>query len=150
MVYQMNTSQKFGLTLLIFCVIMWFFVIPTQVGGMRESTYPRFVTVWIAISSVFLILQSRRGVSKRIFHGLENKKRIARVVVITITFLIYVLMIGFLGFYVSGFLFLVMVMLSLGVRDWKILILMPSTFLLFLYFLIERLLVFPLPKGRIF
>jgi len=147
---EMNSNKKLGLVLLIFCLLMWFFIIPTQVMGVREMIYPRFITIWIAISGFLLILQSRKDASKEISHEFQDKKKIARVIVIITTFLIYILIIDFLGFFISSFLFLVMAMLVLGVRDWRILVLMPVMLLLFLYLFIEKLIVFPLPKGKIF
>lgn len=142
----MNTDQKFGLILLILCLVIWF-LIPTQVGEVRAAIYPRFITLWIAMSSVFLIILSRKNASKRIWYG---PKEITRVIVIAVTVLIYILIIDFLGFYISSLSFLVIIMIGLGLRDWRILVLIPPMFMLFIYLLIEKLLVFPLPKGRIF
>ena len=144
----MNVDQKVGVIALIFGLIIWF-LISIQVEGARASIYPRFTTVWIIISSVFLIIQNWKGTSKRISYRLKEKE-ITRVIVITIMLLIYFFMIDFLGFYIASFSFLIIVMLSFGVRDWRILILIPPILLLFLYFLIEKLLFSPLPKGRIF
>jgi len=146
----MNVDQKFGLALLIFCLVFWFFVIPTQVAGMREAIYPQSIIIWIAISSVLLILKSWKGASKKILHKSQNEKGIVRVIAIATLCLVYILMINFLGFFISSFVFLVILMLSFGIRDWKILITIPIIFLLFLYILFEKLLVFPLPKGIIF
>lgn len=146
----MNKNQKLGLTLLISCLIIWFFIIPTQIVGIRESTYPRFVTIWLAISSFLFILQSKKDVTKEISHRLQNKKGIVRVIVTVLLFLIYIPTIDSLGFFIPSFLFLVIAMLVFGERDWRILILIPCLLLLFIYFFIEKLLFFPLPKGRIF
>ena len=147
---EMNSNQKLGLTILIICLITWFFIIPSQVVGVRESIYPRFVTIWLAISSFLFILYSRKGTTKKISHGLKNKKGIGRVIVTVLTFLIYILMIDFLGFFIPSILFLIINMLVFGERDWMILILIPGMLLLFIHFFIEKLLFFPLPKGRIF
>jgi len=146
----MNINQKIGLILLIFCIVIWFFIIPSQVAGVRESIFPRFITVWILISSLFLIVQSWKSSPKKISHELPDKGTIIRFISIVFIFLIYVLIIDFLGFFIPSFLFLVITMLVLGVRDWRLLILIPSILLLSIHFLIEKLLVFPLPKGRIF
>lgn len=146
----MNSEQKIGLILLIFCIVIWFFIIPSQVAGVRESIFPRFITVWILISSLFLIVQSWKSPPKKISHELPDKGTIIRFISIVFMLLIYVLIIYFLGFFIPSFLFLVIIMLVLGVRDWRLLILVPSILLLSIHLLIEKLLVFPLPKGRIF
>lgn len=146
----MNRDQKIGIIILVFCVVIWFFIIPAQVAGIRESIFPRFITVWILISSLFLIVQNWKNPSKKISHELLDKKTIIRFIAILFVFLIYILIIDFLGFFIPTFLFLVIIMLVLGVRDWKLLILIPFILLLSIHLLIEKLLVFPLPKGRIF
>lgn len=148
--FKMNSNQKIGLILLIFCIVIWFFIIPAQVAGVRESIFPRFITVWILISSLFLIAQSWKNPPKKISHELLDKDTIIRFIAILFMFLIYILIIDFLGFFIPTFLFLVIIMLVLGVRDWKLLILIPFILLLSIHLLIEKLLVFPLPRGRIF
>jgi len=151
----MNSDQKVGLVLLIFCLTMWFFIVPTQIKGVRESVYPKFIIIWIGVGSFLLVLQGwKKDASKRILYRLQkqnkkNKKGIVRVIVIAILFSIYIFMIDFLGFFISSFLFLVITMLIIGVRDWRKLILMPAIMLL-LVFLMGKLLIFLLPKGKIF
>lgn len=146
----MNRDQKIGLIILIFCIVIWFFVIPAQITGRRESIFPRFTTIWILISSLFLIAQSWKNPPKKISPELLGKGKIIRFIAIVFIFLIYILIIDFLGFFIPTFLFLVITMSVLGIRDWRLLILIPLVLLLSIHFLIEKLLVFPLPKGRIF
>jgi len=147
---KMNRDQKIGIIILIFCIVIWFFVIPAQVTGRRESIFPRFTTIWILISSFFLIVQSWKVVPNKISYELLDKKTIFQFIAIAFIFLICILTIDFLGFFIPTFLFLVITMSVLGVRDWRLLILIPLVLLLSIHFLIEKLLVFPLPKGRIF
>lgn len=146
----MNRDQRIGIIILIFCIVIWFFVIPAQITGRRESIFPRFTTIWISISSFFLIVQSRKVVPNKISYELLDKKTIFQFIVIAFILLICILTIDFLGFFIPTFLFLVITMSVLGVRDWRLLILIPLVLLLSIHFLIEKLLVFPLPKGRIF
>ncbi len=146
----MNRDQRIGIIILIFCIVIWFFVIPAQITGRRESIFPRFTTIWILISSFFLIVQSRKVVPNKISYELLDKKTIFQFIVIAFILLICILTIDFLGFFIPTFLFLVITMSVLGVRDWRLLILIPLVLLLSIHFLIEKLLVFPLPKGRIF
>jgi len=143
----MNTEQKVGLILLIFCLIMWFLIIPAEVAGWRASIYPRIGVLWTAISAVLLIISSRKDTSKRISFGL---KELTRVAIITIILFVYFFMIDFLGFYIASILVLIVVMFIFGVEDWRILILLPIILVLFLYFLLEKLLRAPLPKQGIF
>jgi len=146
----MNRDQKIGIVILVFWIVILFFVIPTQVAGRRESIFPRFTSIWILISSFILIVQSWRVVPNKISSEVLDKKTIIRFISIVFIFLICILLIDFLGFFIPTFLFLVITMLVLGIRDWRVLILVPLVLLLSIHFLIEKLLVFPLPKGRIF
>jgi len=147
---KMNRDQKIGIIILIFCIVIWFFVIPAQVAGRRESIFPRFTTIWVLISSVFLIAQSWKNSPKKISPGLLGKETIIRFISIVFIFLIYILIIDFLGFFIPTFLFLVITMSVLEIRDWRPLILIPLILLLAIHFLIEKVLVFPLPTGIFF
>jgi len=146
----MNKDQKFGIVLLIFCFILWFFLIPTQISSTKDAVYPRLVNVWIAICGILLILKSWKSTEKIILDEAKDKKGIIRVVAIVIIFLIYIFMIDFLGFFISSFIFIIILMLSFGVRQWIKLISVPIIILLFLYFLIQKVLFFPLPEGIFF
>jgi len=146
----MNRDQKIGIIILILFIIIWFFIIPAQVAGRRESIFPKLITIWILISSFFLIVQSWKVVPNKISYELLDKKTIIRLISIAFMFLICILTIDFLGFFIPTFLFLIITMSVLGVRDWRLLILIPLVLLLSIHFLIDKLLVFPLPKGRIF
>jgi len=145
----MKTDQKLGLALLIFCLILWFFVIPHQVAGKAQSLFPRIITIFIGISSFLLIIRRKDSPKKTPFAS-EEKKGITRVTITAIIFFIYILMINFLGYFISSFFASVAFMLYFGGRDWKKFILIPFMLLLFIYFLIEKLLGFPLPSGIIF
>jgi len=146
----MNKDQKFGIILLIFCLILWFFIIPTQISSTKDAVYPRFVNVWIAICGILLILKSWKITEKIILYESKDEKGIIRVVATVIVFLIYIFMIDFLGFFISSFIFIIILMLSFGVRQWIKLISVPIIILLFLYFLIKKILFFPLPEGIFF
>ena len=127
----MNKDQKFGIILLIFCLILWFFIIPTQISSTEDAVYPRFVNVWIAICGILLILKSWKSTEKIILYESKDEKGIIRVVATVIVFLIYIFMIDFLGFFISSFIFIIILMLSFGVRQWIKLISVPKTFRMF-------------------
>ncbi len=146
----MNKDQKFGIILLIFCLILWFFIIPTQISSTKDAVYPRFVNVWIAICGILLIIKSWKSTEKIILYESKDEKGIIRVVATVLIFLIYIFMIDFLGFFISSFIFIIILMLSFGVRQWIKLISVPIIILLFLYFLIKKILFFPLPEGIFF
>ena len=143
---EVKSDQKFGFIILICCALIWF-LIPNQVQGARASIYPRFVAIWLTISCVALMITSRKDAPRKIWY---EPKEIIQVIAIAIVCVIYILSIDFIGFYIASYLFLFLVMSSFGIRDWRIHILILPTFILFIYFLIEKLLNFALPKGQIF
>jgi hypothetical protein len=147
---KITADQKFGLIVLLLCLALWFFVIPAEVANPRDAIYPRFVTFWIAINSVLLITRGRKIFSPEISRQWESKQGIARVAIVASTFLVYTLIIDFFGFFMPTCAYLVILMLIFGVSDWRALAAVSVAVPLFLYFLVEKILNFPLPQGRIF
>jgi hypothetical protein len=120
------------------------------VGSSRDAIYPKFITIWIAISSLLLIIRSQKYLTQEISLNWEDKKGILRVVIVASTFVVYTVIIDFFGFLTPTFVFLVILMLIFGVRDWKVLVGISVAVPSVLYILVEKVLNFPLPRGRIF
>lgn len=148
----MNRDQKFGLSLLIFCVFLWFFIIPSEVINNRDALFfPQFITIWLAICAILLTLRSSQKTIKRTDEKeLMSRRGIIKVINLIIVLLIYVYLIDFLGFFVTSFFLLLLLLLIFKVRNWIKLIGFPFILLLFLYILIEKILFFPLPRGKFF
>ena len=148
----MNIQQKsriLGIVIVVFCFVMWFLLIPTQVKGKEQKIFPRLTTIFLAIPSVLLIV-SRKEVSEDFSHQSFDREGIIRVIVTACGFAIYLFIIGYVGFFPASFLFFVLLMAYFGVRNWKTLLFIPVALLFMIYFIIERLLRFPLPEGGIF
>ena len=146
----MNRDRKTGLIIFVFWTVIWFFVIPLQVAGRRESFFPVVVTIFILISSFFLLVISWKVAPNKISHESLGKKEIIHFISIVFMLLIYIVLIDFLGFFIPTFLFLIITMLLLRVRDRKVIILVTFVLLFSIYFIFEKLLKISLPKGRIF
>ncbi len=148
----MNVTQKsriLGIVIIVFCIVLWFFMIPTQVKGKEQKIFPRLITVFLAIPSALLIA-SRKEVSEDFSHQSFDREGVLRVIVTACLFAIYLFIIGYVGFFPASFLFFVVLMAYFGVRSWKKFLFIPVVLLFAIYFIIERLLRFPLPEGEIF
>jgi hypothetical protein len=146
----MKRDRIIGIVLVIVCILLWFLIIPFQVASAKEAGYPKFVTLWIGLSSFALILRSLRKTPLGSQTEVQEKPSFPALGAIGGLLLLCVLSIDLLGFFIPSFLFLVISMFVQGVRDWRVHVAVPSTLLLFIYVLIEKLLKFPLPKGNIF
>lgn len=150
----MNKQQKFGIGLFILCVLIWFFIIPSQVkGGGKALIFPRFVTAWLAFFSLALLFKKQKIAKKEDIEKIpsnSNKKGYWRVITTFIITLLYINLITILGFFISSFLFLVLLMWTLKVRNWIKLFIYPIIVLFLLYIFIEKILLFPLPDGLLF
>ena len=146
----MKRDRIIGVVLVIVCILLWLFIIPLQVATPKEARYPKFVTLWIGLSSLSLILRSLRKTPLGSQTEVQDEMSLPALIAIGALLLLCVFAIDFLGFFIPSFLFLVISMFMQGVRDWRVHVAVPSTLLLFIYILIEKLLKFPLPKGDIF
>lgn len=150
----MDKHQKFGLVLFILCLITLFFILPSQVGGRREVLfYPRLVILWPSFFSLLLVFKkSKITKEKEAKKFSSNSKKIGnrRVIISFVIILIYTNLIDVIGFFVASFLFLVILMWNLEVRNWVKLFIYPFVTLFFLYILFEKILLFPLPEGILF
>jgi hypothetical protein len=142
-------SRAFGIGIVVFCLALWFLVIPTQTKGNEAAFFPRLITILILIPGI-LFIATRRGISEGSTNKTYNKEGIIRVIVTAFAFGAYLFMVKYIGFFTSSFIVIIALMAYYGVKSWKKFILIPSILLLFIYFIIERFLGFPLPNGWIF
>lgn len=148
----MKATQKsriLGIVIVVFCLVLWFFIIPTQVKGKEQKIFPRLTIVFLAIPGVSLIV-SRKEVSGDFSHQSFDREGVIRVIVTACILAIYLFIIDYVGFFPASFLFFVILMAYFGVRSWKKFLFIPVAILFAIYFIIERLLRFPLPEGGIF
>lgn len=150
----MNRQVKIGGVLIVFCLILWFFLIPAQTKGPKEAFFPKVITIWLGSNGIFITMNSllKRSKSPNKINLSEKygKSEILKIIFIMVFFFIYIIMVYLIGFILPSFLFLIFIMLFLGIRNWKILFLIPTVCILMIYVLIEAILQFPLPKGIFF
>jgi putative tricarboxylic transport membrane protein len=151
----MDKYQKFGIVLFILSVFTLFFILPNQVsGGSRALLYPRLVVIWISFFAIVMIFKKTKRIEKKevVFNSnnSNNKQGYWRVIRSFIIAVIYIYAIDFIGFFVSSFLFLFFLMWNVNVRSLFKLLIYPFIALSFLYLLVEKVLLFPLPDGFLF
>jgi len=145
----MNADQKLGIGLIIFCIIMWFYCIPYHIVGDAPKFFPRLIIFFILIPAVLLII-TRRQIPKGERQRFRDRKDLHQAFLTAGFFLFYIALIDVLGYFTTSFLALMAFLYFFGQRDWKGIILVPAGILFFIYFVIERMLSFPLPKGLIY
>ncbi|HDG98322.1 MAG TPA: tripartite tricarboxylate transporter TctB family protein [Desulfobacterales bacterium] len=145
--FKMNSNLMRGLGIGVFSLVVWFFIMPWQIGGEEEMVYPRFVVIWIGISGLLLVAKGWRERAELTSDDTQNGKVLIQVGIVIILLISYVLLIQCLGFLASSFLFYVTTTLFLGARNWRTVLLAPGMMLLCVYILLEKILNCPLPKG---
>ncbi len=145
----MNADQKLGIGLIIFCIIMWFYCIPYRIVGDTPKFFPRLIIFFILIPGILLII-TRRQPSKGEHLQFRDRKDLHKAFITAGFFLVYIALIDVFGYFTTSFLAIMGFLYFFGQRSWKGLILVPAGILFFIYFVIERILSFPLPKGFIY
>jgi len=145
----MNADQKFGIGLIIFCIIMWFYCIPYHIVGDAPKFFPRLTIFFILIPAILLIV-TRRQPPKGDRLRFKDRKDLHKAFMTAAFFLIYISLIDVLGYFTTSFLAITGFLYFFGQRRLKGMILVPAGILFIIYFVIERTLRFPLPKGFIY
>jgi hypothetical protein len=145
----MNTDQKLGIGMIIFCIVMWFYCIPYRIVGDAPKFFPRLIIFFILIPAILLII-ARRQAPKGEHIRFRNRKDLHKAIMTAGFFIVYIALIDVLGYFTSSFLAIMLFLYFFGQRSWAGLILVPAGILFFIYFVIERTLSFPLPKGFIY
>ncbi|MBW1697706.1 MAG: tripartite tricarboxylate transporter TctB family protein [Deltaproteobacteria bacterium] len=145
----MNNDQKLGVALILFCIIVWLYAIPHHIVGNAPKFFPRLVIFFILIPAILLIA-TRRTPDKGPRIRFSDRKGIHKALMTAVFFLIYIALIDVLGYFTSSFLAIMGFLYFFGMRSLTKIVLIPSGILFFIYFVIERMLSFPLPKGMIY
>ena len=146
----MNSNQKLGTGLIIFCFIMWFYSIPYHISGDAPKFFPRLIIFFILVPAILLIVTRQQPFSKNKSPRFKDRKDIHKALLTAVFFFIYIGLIDVLGYFTSSFLAIMGFLYFFGERSWKGMIVIPACILFFIYFVIERMLSFPLPKGMMY
>ena len=146
----MNTDQKLGIGLILFCIVTWFYAIPYHIDGDAPKFFPRLIVFFILVPAILLIATRRELTPENKGSGIGGRKDIHKALLAAVFFLVYISLIDVLGYFTTSFLAIMGFLYFFGVRSWKGMIIIPSGILFFVYLVIERILSFPLPKGMIY
>lgn len=149
---NLYTDGVIGIGLLIFSIVMYFFIIPSQIknitfgsGGLAPSTFPKLAIVLIGIFSICLII------SNFSFKIQTTIEKIGPKAPIIVFFLIgYLLLISIIGHLFATPIFLLLIMIYLSKDKWPRYILTVIIFILINYIFFEKILRIILPKGFLF
>ena len=145
-----NINYLVIILLFLFTFLMWFVFIPNEVPGKDAAIFPKMIVIWIFINNTILLFQN-----VKIIKSTENEYSLAYVLnintlILFSIFIIYIFLLDIFGFFPSSFLFLMITMFSLGIRNYKKLLLINISFLLIVYLVVEKLSFFRLPHGILF
>ncbi len=119
---------------------------PLDVG---PSAFPRLMLAFVAVLCVIQIFLSLRTRKKLLQSGKEAKKLVINnsvaMVCTCVAMVLYALLIPVVGFYIVTPLLIFLVMLLMGNRKWKQLVLTPVCFTLFTYVAFSLVLGISLP-----
>jgi hypothetical protein len=132
--------------MIIFCIVVWFYCIPYRIVGDAPKFFPRLIIFFILIPSILLIVNRRQAPKDKPIR-FRTRKDLHKAMITAVFFIVYIALIDVLGYFTASFLAIMLFLYFFGQRSWTGLILVPAGVLFFIYFVIERTLSFPLPKG---
>lgn len=149
-----------GLAFLVFSAVYYFFLIPTQIeiaGGVGNYTgilkpdyFPKIAIYCFAAFSAILIWQSVRSLEDHPVFVNVSDRPILQVSIVLIIGVIYIFGLEYLGYSIATPIFLIVLMLFFGTRDWRYLIpvaiLVPTALHLFFWHSFKII----LPEGSLF
>ncbi len=115
-------------------------------GKVGPASIPRLWSVLLAFFSIWLFYQSIRNTKKQITEKRETIRTLGLIILMSL----YLIIISYIGYYLSTGIFLVTGMLWMKYKRFVPILLTTGGFLLMSYYVIEILLKVPLPKGVFF
>ncbi len=145
------TKRQFLGNVLIPCVFMalamLFYLVsltfPHEEAG--PSAIPHLWIIVLVALSIFMIIQALMG-------KMDPDPKNGRIDMVAVFFgatIAYVLVMQLVGYYISTGLFLVSVMYFLSYRKYLVILGVAGGWLVFAYFIFQRMLYIPLPQGKI-
>ncbi len=122
-----------SLVLLALSVFSYFYVIPTQIitsipiekntpAVLHPDFFPRLTIFILAIVSISLLVSSIRYKTNEKTYGSDYKSAISRVVIVFLLSYSYVLSLKYVGYALSTPVFMAIIIILLGLRNWRLVI----------------------------
>ncbi|MEA3333444.1 MAG: tripartite tricarboxylate transporter TctB family protein [Pseudomonadota bacterium] len=150
-----SRNQLFSLLLLIFSLLLFFFITPMAVekGGIEAAQDPSFVpnliTIILGLLS-FLMLLAETFKSQLIPSGKMAPLFSLRLFIAISFFILYMISTSLIGYIPATFLALAIYLFFFGVRNWTTIIVLSTSFAVFLYWFFAKIMFVMLPVGTIF
>jgi len=139
----------------VFCLILLFYLIPSQVGALTapDAMMPVLITLFLLFLSFMMIIESifRLGLIN-LNDGKEKEKGMTAgaLWIVVAAMASYAWLLDITGFLLTSLCAMIGLFLLFGVRDFKRIILITAITLGILYISFEQLLYAPLPVGSLF
>ncbi|WP_053362534.1 tripartite tricarboxylate transporter TctB family protein [Bacillus sp. FJAT-27251] len=140
----------FGVLLII---IIPFQIDEVQISMMGPRFFPYFLSIMVVLLSIlsfaaeFKKQKRTEERSQPVEAGRMEKKYYWRVFLIFISLVAWIYIVPILGFILTTVIFIALVMLIIGSRKWRQILLVPTLFTLFIYYVFKMLFYVPLPEG---
>ena len=145
-----KTDRLLGLGIVLFCLILWFLIIPQQTSHRRAAEFPRMVVVFMALPALVLAIKPTLPASERVTWGMAEKRAMGRSVILLGLTALYMGLVPVVGFYICSTISLLAFLRCLGEKRWRYLFILPLCVMTILYLTIAKMLSFPMPTGRFF
>ena len=155
----LNSNLIQGCTLFFISLVLYFIIIPWQIPSveakgilMSSSFFPKIGTGLLAFFSVLLILNDVFQVKTDMGSQKtkpEFKQRLNLFAGIILCFT-YTFLMNPIGFIISTFLLLILLMVLMGQRNFKFILTLAAGFTVLIYYVFAKILQIPLPKGLFF
>jgi len=153
----LRQNSKADIVAAIFLLLFSFFVFwisrsfPSSKTGIGVSTFPKLLAGALIIFSIIIIIQAIKNSSfskkEPIFK--EFKKGHKLIIAVIFLLIVYIQMLEALGFILSSFLLLMILMFIFGERRKTILLVVPLLFSVILYLVFSKMAMVFLPEGII-
>jgi len=147
---RLNKDIVTGGILVVFSMILYFVIIPTEVPHNNNADfYPKFFTAVLGCLSFFLLIQGFRNKEKwEIQEKLSSiKRKHLHIMIFMAGIVLSGWLISFVGFYIVALIIAVGLLFYLGMRNWVKIFCLCSGLLIFIYLLFEKGLRIRLPRG---
>lgn len=148
---KFNLDVYLGIGLFILSLIMYFFILPTQIKILTYGTYglspfvfPKIAILGIMFLSVVLVINSFWKIEEK-----QYSKMVPRSWIIMLFLIGYLFLIDLIGFLVASGVFLFTLMIYLSRKNWLKYILVIFFFILINYIFFEKILKVMLPRGSL-
>lgn len=145
-----------AICLMVFCVVVYFVLIPTQIGkdemGLPSAFFPEVSVIALGGLSALLFLKAHFGKkpeNKEIITGMSREEA-RRFMIILVMMGLYVFLLHLMGFLISSPLILGLLMYYAGQRNWRIILPTIVGIPAIIYLFFEKGLKIILPTGRLF